>query len=61
MHTTVPKTVADTYTKNDEAIVRSIRRTAPRRAHSVATQAFRSDEPLSWAKRYLTSLQHPAE
>jgi hypothetical protein len=42
---------------NYDTIVRVIRRTDPRRAQIVASQAFRSDNPLRWAKRYLAELQ----
>jgi hypothetical protein len=42
---------------NYDAIMRVIGETDPLRAPIVATQAFRSDNPLRWAKRYLAELQ----
>jgi hypothetical protein len=42
---------------NYDTILRVIGQTDPRRASHVASQAFRSDNPLRWAKRYLAELQ----
>jgi hypothetical protein len=42
---------------NYDTIMRVIGETDPQRAPVVANQAFRSDNPLRWAKRYLAELQ----
>ena len=48
--------MAHAPSRND-AIVRFVCRTDPEIAHAVAAQAFRSDQPLRWAKRYLEQLK----
>jgi hypothetical protein len=45
------------YMKNYDQIVRTVSRTDARRAHKVAAQAFRTNNPMRWAKRYLAELQ----
>jgi hypothetical protein len=42
---------------NYDAIVRVISQTDSHHAAVVASQTFRSDNPLRWAKRYLAELQ----
>jgi hypothetical protein len=43
--------------RNYDRIVKAISRTDTRRAHRVAAQAFRTNNPMRWAKRYLAELQ----
>jgi hypothetical protein len=45
------------YMKNYDRIVKAVSRTDARRAHRVAAQAFRTDNPMRWATRYLAELQ----
>jgi hypothetical protein len=52
-----PLAMARSYMKNYDDIVQMVSRLDPRRAREVAAQAFRSDNPLRWAKRYLSELQ----
>ena len=52
-----PLMTARSYMQNYDAIVKSVSRTDARRPHRVAAQAFRSDNPMRWAKRYLAELQ----
>ena len=54
-----PLTTARLYMQNYDAIVKSVSRIDARRAHRVAAQAFRSNKPMRWAKRYLAELQEP--
>ena len=44
---------APRYMENYDQIVHMVNRRNPRHAHQVAVEAFRSDEPLRWALRYL--------
>ena len=48
------------YIDNYEHIVRVVSRIDAGHAHQVAAQAFRSDEPLQWAWRYLKERQRAA-
>ena len=48
---------ARVYMKNYDRIVRAVSRTDARRAQRVAAQAFRTNNPMRWAKRYLAELQ----
>jgi hypothetical protein len=43
---------------NCDQIVKAIRRTDVHRAHRVAAQAFRTNNPMRWVKRYLAELQN---
>ena len=54
---TEPLRAARLYMNNYDTIMRVISQTDPRRAPAVASQTFRSDNPLRWAKRYLVGLQ----
>jgi hypothetical protein len=53
-----PLETARLYMKNYDRILKVVSRTDARRAHRVAAQAFRTDNPMRWAKRYLTELQN---
>jgi len=40
------------YVANYDRIVNVIGKTDPQRARRVASQAFRSDNPIAWARRF---------
>jgi hypothetical protein len=43
--------------RNDNRILKAVSRTDARRARRVSAQAFRTSNPMRWAKRYLAELQ----